>query len=85
VGLRVLLVVCGAILILVETEAHAYADPGSGTMLVQMAFAAFFGLMFYARRIFSWVRKLVGREPGPAVTAAASKTGEPSSGSTPGR
>ena len=85
VDLRTLLVVCGTVLILAETDAHAYTDPGSGTLLLQMAFAAFFGLMFYARRIIAWMRRLVGRDPDPAATAAASETDEPSSGTTAGR
>lgn len=81
--LGTLLVVCGALLVLAETDAHAYADPGSGTLLLQMAFAAFFGLMFYVRRIVAWIRRRVGGTHDQAPTAAASsETGSKSSDAT---
>jgi hypothetical protein len=35
-----------------------------------MAFAAFFGLMFYLRRIVAWMRRFLGRE-GDSVSASA--------------
>jgi hypothetical protein len=72
VALPTLLAVCGTLLILVERDAHAYADPGSGTLLLQMAFAAFFGLMFYLRRIVAWIRHLGGTNRGRAPTAPPS-------------
>jgi hypothetical protein len=75
---------CAVLLILAETDAHAYTDPGSGTLLLQMAFAALFGLMFYARRIVAWVRGLVTRnrrpEPAAAAPLAPPETDGPPSG-----
>jgi hypothetical protein len=86
VGLRALLAVCGTLLVLAETDAHAYTDPGSGTLLLQMAFAAFFGLMFYLRRIVTWMRRLLGREGDSVSTSAAPpETGGRSSDSTADR
>jgi hypothetical protein len=47
-----------AILLLVffEREARAYADPGSGALLWQILVAGFMGALFYARRVFGWIR-----------------------------
>jgi hypothetical protein len=75
------LVACGTLLIAASTDAHAYTDPGSGTLLLQMAFAAFFGLMFYARRIVSWVRRR-GRGPAQEPTGAASSDTDSQSSDT---
>lgn len=47
-----------------SAEAHAYGDPGSGALLWQLLLAAFFGGMFYIRRIVSWVRDKLGRKQG---------------------
>jgi hypothetical protein len=79
------LAVCGCFLLLVAPDAHAYTDPGSGTLLLQMAFAAFFGLMFYARRISAWMRRLVGKRHDPAPTARVSETVGPPPDSAAGR
>jgi hypothetical protein len=38
------------------TTAHAYTDPGTGTLIWQMLLAASFSFMFYARRLLAWVR-----------------------------
>ena len=42
------------------SDAHAYIDPGSGTLLWQALLAALFGGMFYIRRIINWVRERIG-------------------------
>jgi hypothetical protein len=39
-----------------EQQARAYADPGSGALLWQMALAAIAGIAFYFRRIISWFK-----------------------------
>ena len=39
-----------------EQEARAYADPGSGALLWQLALAAIAGVAFYFRRITSWFK-----------------------------
>jgi len=64
-----------AVLVVAETRAYAYTDPGSGVLIWQMLAAAFFGLMFYLRRIIGWVRRVARRkeeassvEPLPADT-----------------
>jgi hypothetical protein len=49
------------LLIIGETNAHAYGDPGSGTLLFQLLLAASFGMMFYLRRIVAWTRGLWNR------------------------
>jgi len=43
-------------------RAHAYTDPGTGTLIWQMLLAASFSFMFYARRLFAWVRGLRNRK-----------------------
>ena len=59
---RVLLI-CVGVLLVAQTRAYAYADPGSGTLIWQMLLAASFGVMFYARRIIGWFRgSKAGRE-----------------------
>ena len=49
------------ILVLCVTPAHAYTDPGTGALIWQMLLAASVGVMFYARRMVSWVRGLRAR------------------------
>ena len=58
------------LLIVGERTAHAYTDPGSGTLLFQLLLAASFGIMFYLRRIVAWTRGLRNKHseatpPGP--------------------
>ena len=57
------------LLILGERKAHAYTDPGSGTLLLQILLAASFGIMFYIRRIIAWTRGLFNRNSEPALQA----------------
>jgi hypothetical protein len=45
-----------------QARVHAYTDPGTGTLIWQMLLAASFGVMFYLRRILTWVRKLRGTD-----------------------
>jgi hypothetical protein len=49
-----------AVLLATPKPAHAYVDPGSGAMLWQVAAAAVIGSLFYVRRLFTWVRELLG-------------------------
>ena len=45
---------CVAVLIVTETEAYAfYIDPGSGALLLQALLAAFFGGLFYFRKLIA--------------------------------
>ncbi len=47
-------------------SAHAYLDPGAGSMFLQGLFAAFFAVVAYLgifrRRIKSWWRRFVSKE-----------------------
>src|SRR5260370_22855416 len=49
-----------AFLLATPKPAHAYVDPGSGSMLWQIAAAGVIGSLFYVRRMFTWVRERVG-------------------------
>lgn len=44
----------------VPSTAHAYADPGSGQLLLQVLGSFFVGLIFYFRRIFYYLTLLSG-------------------------
>ena len=59
--------------------ASAYVDPGTGSMLVQMAIAGVAGAMFYFRQLrvaaMMWFRRVVLRqEPASDSTVAAVDT-----------
>ena len=45
-----------ALLLATPKPAQAYVDPGSGSMLWQLAAAAVIGSLFYVRRVFTWLR-----------------------------
>lgn len=49
-----------ALLLAVPQLASAYVDPGTGTMLWQMAAAAVIGSLFYVKRIWIWLRTHLG-------------------------
>jgi len=51
------------------SSAHAYIDPGTGTMMLQIAGALIASALFYLRSIRLWIAgKLgLGRGPEPAV------------------
>jgi hypothetical protein len=42
-------------------RAEAYVDPGSGSLIWQALAAAFVGALFYVRRIWTWVGRLLGK------------------------
>ena len=44
------------LLLMAETPAAAYTDPGSGAMLWQILVAGFVGVMFYGRKFTKWFR-----------------------------
>jgi uncharacterized membrane protein len=48
-------------LALMQSDARAYADPGSGALVWQMALAAFFACLFHIRRLTNWVSSLLRR------------------------
>lgn len=49
------------VLIISETRAYAYTDPGSGALLWQLLVGAALGLLFYFRKIMYWVRTRVSK------------------------
>ena len=44
----------------VETEVQAYTDPGSGAIIWQLLAAGFVGVLYYFRRLLTWVRHRTG-------------------------
>jgi hypothetical protein len=46
------------ILILAEGSAHAYIDPGTGSLLWQLLFAAGVGTLFYVHKAIAWIGRL---------------------------
>jgi drug/metabolite transporter (DMT)-like permease len=46
---------------LLPANAHAYIDPGSGALVMQMLLAAFFGLCFYLGKTRNWIITLIKR------------------------
>ena len=54
------LVMVGSILF-VPSFAYAYADPGSGIFLWQLLASGFIGLLFYLKRIITFIRGLFGK------------------------
>ena len=65
---------CIIVMIVAETRVFAYTDPGSGTLILQMLIAAFVGLMFYIRRIISWVRRMTRGKAGSLPDAEAERS-----------
>ena len=43
-------------------NAYAYIDPGTGTLVLQMALAALAGCLFYIRNIYRWVMRFLRPE-----------------------
>ena len=43
-----------------EHQAQAYADPGLGALVWQMALAGFVGVLFYFRRFAGWIKTKMG-------------------------
>jgi hypothetical protein len=64
------------ILVLFEGRAHAYIDPGTGSLIWQLLFSAAVGTLFYLRKVFVWFRTLRERRK---ADGAHYSTGTPSS------
>jgi hypothetical protein len=75
------------ILILNEGKAHAYIDPGTGSLLWQLLFAAGVGSLFYVRKAIAWMGKLRERRksdgPHPSACTSSLKPGREVSESRP--
>ena len=57
-------IACAALLLAVSSQpAYAYIDPGTGSMLIQMAIAGIAGALFFFRQLrmqfVSWFRRAV--------------------------
>ncbi len=56
-----------ALLFTTTTNAHAYVDPGTGAMILQIIGAVVAGLLFYFRQLRQWIaalfNRLVARSP----------------------
>jgi hypothetical protein len=55
-----------ALLIATTSDAHAYVDPGTGAMILQIIGAIVAGTLFYFRqlraKVSEWFARLTGRE-----------------------
>jgi hypothetical protein len=58
---------CVAGMLALTTDAHAYVDPGTGAMILQIIGAAVAGALFYFRQLRLWIKamfnRLLGRSP----------------------
>jgi hypothetical protein len=58
---------CLALLLASTGDAHAYVDPGTGAMILQIIGAAVAGAFFYFRQLRHWIvatfNRLLGRHP----------------------
>ena len=65
------------VLILAESRAYAYTDPGSGTLIWQLLIGAAVGVMFYFRKIVYWVRSRTRKDsPSPVIEKSLTEEGE---------
>jgi len=48
-------------LVFITPVAHAYVDPGTGSLIWQFILAAFFGMLFYLRKIKKIVLSLFSK------------------------
>jgi hypothetical protein len=60
-----------ALLAAFERPAHAYVDPGSGFVFLQVAGSMFAGAMYYLRHRVKRLLYSLRRSPGPAQTEVA--------------
>ncbi|MDF2466878.1 MAG: hypothetical protein K0Q43_5113 [Ramlibacter sp.] len=52
---------CAAILLAGTADAHAYVDPGTGAMILQIIGAAVAGALFYFRQLRHWIKAVFNR------------------------
>jgi len=59
--------IAGAVLVASTADAHAYVDPGTGAMIMQIIGAIVAGALFYFRQlramISAWFSRLTSRAP----------------------
>lgn len=68
------LALAGCVFLLMAPPAHAYIDPGTGTMILQVIGAAVAGTLFYfnnfKRRVSEWLSK---RKPSDGASGQSAK------------
>lgn len=62
-----------ALAVATSVSAHAYVDPGTGAMIIQMIGAAVAGALFYFRSARDWLASKFGRRPPAGETDQAPK------------
>ena len=65
-----LLACFASIFFLAPSPAYGYIDPGSGGLLLQLILGAMVGSLFYVKRIWRVMSRLVGKKPQEASKAA---------------
>jgi hypothetical protein len=60
-----------ALMVAFERPAHAYVDPGSGFVFLQVAASMFAGAIFYLRHRVKRLVHSLRRSPGPTQTEVA--------------
>ncbi|MCO4746826.1 MAG: hypothetical protein KC912_18665 [Proteobacteria bacterium] len=64
-----------ASLVVLTQDAHAYLDPGTGSLILQGALAAIFGSMFFLRQTWATiVAKFKGEKPKPEIEEETSES-----------
>lgn len=56
--------------LLLSLDAHAYVDPGTGSVLLQILLGGFAGLALFGKLFWRRVTELFGRKPLPPPAAA---------------
>ena len=51
---------CAALLMLLSAPAHAYIDPGAGSLALQLLLAGLFAAMMYFKQLWSRVKAFFG-------------------------
>jgi hypothetical protein len=71
---------CASLFFASVSPAMAYVDPGTGSMLVQMAIAGIAGAMFYFRQLrmaaAAWFRRVVLRKAAAEGAYAPDRSGD---------
>ena len=56
-----LVVLVGLVSLLGATDAHAYLDPGTGSMIIQILIASFIGAAVFLRRFWTRIAEFFNR------------------------
>lgn len=55
--------IAAGVLLAGTADAHAYVDPGTGAMILQVIGAIVAGALFYFRQLRDWISSLFSRRP----------------------